>query len=124
MQDIKNSHKLTDAIAAELGLVGSEATGPDLATVQPVIAAKISGNGVDIKWNWQGNHAFLDACEILVDRNDGKGYVPLTIDTTPNYTDTTPFPTAKTIWSYKAIYRVDDRQVGLWSQIVTVTVPN
>lgn len=122
VQDIKNGHKLTDAIAAELGIVGSEATGPDLTTVQPVISAKISGSEVAIKWGWGGNGAFLDACEILVDRNDGHGYVPLTIDTTPNYNDTTPFPTAKAIWSYKAIYRVDDHQVGLWSQVVSVTV--
>jgi hypothetical protein len=123
VQDIKNGHKCTDAIAAELGLVGSAATGPDLTTVQPVIAAKISGSEVALKWGWQGNGAFLDACEIVVDRNDGKGYVPLTIDTTPNYNDTTPFPTAKAIWTYKAIYRLEDKQVGLWSQSVSVTVP-
>ena len=124
VQDIKNGHKLTDAIAAQLGLVGSADTGPDLTTVQPVISAKVSGSNVEIKWGWGGNGAFLDACELQVDRNDGKGYVLLTIDTTPNYTDTTPFPTAKTVWSYKGIYRVNDTQTGLWSQVVTVTVPN
>jgi hypothetical protein len=48
--------------------------------------------------------------------------VPLTIDTTPNYNDSLTFPAAKTIWSYKAIYRVDDMQVGLWSQPVSVNV--
>jgi hypothetical protein len=122
VQDIKNGHKCTDAIAAELGIVGSAANGPDLTTVQPIISAKISGSEVAIKWGWQGNSAFLDACELLVDRNDGKGYVPLTIDTTPNYNDTAPFPAAKTVWSYKAIYRLEDKQVGLWSQIVTVAV--
>jgi len=122
VQDIKNGHKCTDAIAAELGIVGSAAIGPDLTTVQPVISATISGSEVAIKWGWQGNSAFLDACEIVVDRNDGKGYVPLTIDTTPNYNDTTPFPAAKTVWSYKAIYRLDDKHVGLWSQVVTVPV--
>ena len=58
-----------------------------------------------------------------MDRNDGKGYVPLTIDTTPNYNDTQAFPAAKAIWTYKAIYRVDDKQVGLWSLPVSVTVP-
>jgi hypothetical protein len=34
-----------------------------------------------------------------------------------------PFPSAKAIWSYKAIYRVNDHQVGLWSQLVSVMVP-
>jgi hypothetical protein len=64
----------------------------------------------------------LESCEILVDRADTKGFVPLTIDTTPNYVDTHEFPTAKAIWTYKAIYRADDAQVGQWSQPVSVTV--
>ncbi|MGD0259330.1 MAG: hypothetical protein ABSD29_05825 [Verrucomicrobiota bacterium] len=46
----------------------------------------------------------------------------LTVDTTPNYVDTQPFPAAKTVWSYKAIYRADDAQVGQWSQPVSVAV--
>ena len=57
-----------------------------------------------------------------MDRSDTHGFVLLTIDTTPNYTDTQPWPTAKTIWTYKAIYRADDAQVGHWSQPVSVTV--
>lgn len=122
VQDIKNGHKLTDTIAAELNLVGSELSGPDMATLQPVISATVSGSEVMIKWGWGGHRKFLQACEIVVDRHDGKGYVPLTIDTTPNYNDTMTFPAAKTIWSYKAIYRDEDVQVGQWSQIVSVTV--
>jgi hypothetical protein len=58
-----------------------------------------------------------------VDRGDGKGYGLLTIDTTPGYTDTQPFPAASVKWTYKAIYRLDDNQVGLWSQPASVTVP-
>jgi hypothetical protein len=58
-----------------------------------------------------------------VDRGDGKGFVLLTIDTTPNYTDTQAFPASATRWIYKAIYRVNDAQVGVWSQPVNVTVP-
>lgn len=57
-----------------------------------------------------------------MDRGDGKGFVLLTVDTTPNYVDTQPFPAAKTVWSYKAIYRADDAQVGQWSQPVSVAV--
>ena len=123
VQDIKNGHKCTDAIAVELGIVSGADNGPDLTTVQPVISATVSGSEVDLKWGWQGNRAWLDACEIWVDRGDGKGFVLLTIDTTPNYTDTQPFPMTKTAWSYKAIYRVADKQVGLWSQTVSVAVP-
>jgi len=122
VQQIKASTKCTDDIATDLRIVGSEMVAPDLSALQPKITAKVNGNVVDLGWGWQGNAAFLDACEILVDRADGKGYVPLVVDTTPNYNDTQPFPPTKTIWTYKAIYRANDRQVGLWSTPVSVTV--
>ena len=123
IQVIKDSGKCTDTIATNLGIVGSTQAGPDLTTVQPAIAASLSGNTVFVKWGWGGNTAYLDSCEIWVDRGDGKGFVMLTIDTTPGYTDTQPLPAAAVKWTYKAIYRVDDAQVGLWSQPTSVTVP-
>ena len=58
--------------------------------------------------------------ELQVDR--GTGYVLLANDTTPNYTDTTPLPATPTKWKYKAIYRVGDQRVGLWSNEVSITV--
>jgi hypothetical protein len=60
--------------------------------------------------------------EIQVDRGDGKGWAVLTFDTTPGYLDTTPFPAALTKWKYRAIYRVDDHQVGQWSAEASVSV--
>jgi hypothetical protein len=122
VQSIKDSGKCSDTNATNLGIIGTTQTGPDLTTVQPVIAASLSGNQVNVKWGWGGNSAFLDSCEIQVDRADGKGYVLLTIDTTPGYTDTQPFPTAKTVWTYRAIYQVNDARVGVWSQSVSVAV--
>jgi len=122
VQQIKDGGKSNEVINTNLGIVGSAATGPDLATLQPLIAATVSGGQVNIKWSWGGNGAYLDACEIQVDRADGKGFVLLTIDTTPGYTDSQPFPATKAIWTYRAIYRVDDHQVGLWSNAVSVTV--
>jgi len=122
VKQIKEGGKLTDDIATDLGITGSVVTPPDLNPIQPVLTAVVGGGHVAIGWGWQGLSAWLDACEILVDRNDGKGFVPLVVDTTPNYNDTQPFPTAKAIWTYKAIYRVGDGQVGQWSQPVSVTV--
>jgi hypothetical protein len=61
------------------------------ATIQPQINVEISGSHVNVDWGWQGNAAYLDICEIQVDRGDGKGYVLLAYDTTPGYTDTQPF---------------------------------
>jgi hypothetical protein len=121
VQSIKNGGKTTDTINTNLGIVGSEAAAVDLTTVQPVISAKANGSQVQIKWGWQGNSAALDSCEIQVDRGTGT-FALLTIDTTPNYTDTQAWPGTKTIWTYKAIYRAADAQVGHWSQTVSVTV--
>ena len=110
------------AIGEALGIEGAEHTGPDLTTVQPKIDAIINGNQVNVKWGWAGNSAYLDLCEIQVDRGDGQGFKLLTYDSTPNYTDTQPFPATPTKWTYKAIYRVDDAQVGIWSLPVSIVV--
>jgi hypothetical protein len=122
VQAIKNSGKCSDKDAATLGIVGSEQPAPDWTTLQPVFTVSIVGGQVVIKWNFGGYAAFLDAIEFSVDRNDGKGPVLLTIDTTPGYTDTQPFPAAKTVWTYRAIYKVNDARVGIWSQPVSVAV--
>jgi hypothetical protein len=123
VQLIKDSGLCSEPNAMNLGIVGTAMTGPDLTTVQPAISVYIMGNVVIVKWGWGGNSAFLDSCEIQVDRGDGKGFVLLTIDTTPGYTDTQPFPAAPVKWTYKAAYRVNDQMVGLWSQPASVTVP-
>ena len=123
VQQIKDNSDCTDTIATNLGIVGGGQTPPDLTQVQPALDTSISGNLVTVIWGWGGNSAYLDACEIWVDRGDGKGFVLLTIDTTPGYTDTQPFPANPVRWTYKAIYRLNDAQVGLWSNPVGVTVP-
>ena len=123
VQTIKDSGKCSDTNANLLGIVGTEQTGPDATTLQPVISLFIKNGQVFVKWNWGGYAAFLSSCEIWVDRGDGKGFVFLTIDTTPGYTDTQAFPAALAKWTYKAIYREDEQQFGLWSQPVSITVP-
>ena len=90
---------------------------------QPAIATTISGNAVLVDWGWQGYSAWLDLCELQADRGDGKGFIPLAFDTTPGYTDTAPFPATPVKWTYRAIYRVGDAQVGIWSAPVSITVP-
>jgi hypothetical protein len=124
VQSIKEGGKSTETINTNLGLLGSELTPPDLALVQPALGATVSGAQVNVKWGWGGLGAYLSSCEIQVDRNDGKGFVLLTIDTTPNYVDTNPFPApgASALWKYKAIYRKGDERVGQWSDVVSVAV--
>ena len=121
-QRVKACTGCTPAIEQLLGIAGPQQTGPDLSTIKAAITATLQGNAVLIGWGWQGNSAFLDMLEIQVDRADGKGWAFLTYDTTPNYTDTTPLPAAPVKWKYRAIYRVGDAQVGVWSNTVEIMV--
>ncbi|MDQ6808319.1 MAG: hypothetical protein M3Z64_02665 [Verrucomicrobiota bacterium] len=122
VKQIKANTDYNPSIGAALGIEGSQQTGPDFATFGPVLNLSISGDRVDVGWGWQGYGAFLDQCELEVDRGDGKSFVMLAIDTTPNYTDTQAFPAAPAKWTYQAIYRVGDQRVGQWSPPVSVTV--
>ena len=119
---IKNHKNYTAAVGQILGLEGADQTAPDLTTIQPLISVKITGDHIAVNWGWAGNSAHLDLLEIEVDRGDGKGYVLLTYDTTPGYTDTTPLPAIAAKWKYRAIYRVADARVGVWSAEVSITV--
>jgi hypothetical protein len=122
VKQIKASPNYNPAIGEALGIEGAQQIAPDLTTVQPQIGVAINGNRVEVDWGWQGNSAYLDQCELQVDRGDGKGFLLLAYDTTPGYVDTMPFPAAPVKWTYKAIYRLNDAQVGQWSNPVTLTV--
>ena len=117
---IKGLKNYTETIGQALNIEGTVQSGPDMATVQPELKLSLVGNAAQVGWGWGGNSAFLDMCELQVDR--GQGWQMLAFDTTPNYTDTAPFPATPTKWKYRAIYRVGDAQVGVWSNTVEITV--
>ncbi len=119
---IKANPAYNTAMGQALGIEGAQQTPPDLTTIQPVIDAYINGANVNVDWGWGGYANYLDMCEIQVDRGDGKGFVPLAFDTTPGYTDTAPIPATPVKWTYRAIYRVNDAQVGVWSKLVSLIV--
>ena len=122
VQLIKAHSAYNTGIGEALGIEGAEITGPDLDTLQADIDAVLRGGEVRIIWTWQGYVDFLDMIEIQVDRGDGKGFGFLAMDTTPGYTDTAAFPTTPTKWTYRAIFRVGDKRVGVWSKPAVVTV--
>jgi hypothetical protein len=123
VKQIKANGNYNTSIGEALGIEGAQQTPPDYTTLQPRIGAILDGNRVDVDWGWGGYGAYLDLCELQVDRADGKGFVLLAYDTTPAYTDTAPFPAAPAKWTYRSIYHVGDSQVGVWSNPVSVTVP-
>ena len=122
VKQIKASVNYNTAIGDALGIEGAQQAAPDLATLQPVIDVELSGGRVLVGWGWGGHSACLDLIELQVDRGDGKGYGLLADDTTPGYTDTAPLPAMPAKWKYRAIYRVGDQRVGVWSKEVAITV--
>lgn len=118
----KSAVGYNETIGQSLGIIGAVLTPPDFTTLQPILTATASGGTVKVGWGWQGHSAALDLCELMVNRNDGRDFILLTYDSTPNYEDTQPYPAAPTKWIYKAIYRVSDRQVGQWSAVAEVLV--
>ncbi len=122
VKDIKKHPNYNEAIGKELGIEGIEVTPPDYNTLQPDLKLDLRNNGVYIHWNFGHYRLFLDQCKIVVDRGDGKGEVLLAMDSTPNYLDTTPFPSAAAKWTYRAVYMYKDQQVGQWSKPVTINV--
>lgn len=114
---IKAHPGYTEAIGQDLDIVGAEQT-LDTTNAKPVIELELSAGHPNVLWPKGG----FDAVEIWVDR--GSGSVFLTIDTVPDYLDTAPLPAAgqSAVWKYKAIYRLNDAQVGQWSDVVSIAV--
>lgn len=108
-------------VAQALKITGAEQTGPDLATLKPILPLGVQGGHVFLDWGWGGFGADLDALEIQVDRGSGT-FAMLTIDTRPGYLDTEPLPATPGRWKYKAIFRKDDARVGLWSDVAEIPV--
>jgi hypothetical protein len=120
IQKLKDSGLVTEAIATDLRIVGTVKTSTPGGALKPVITAKVNGLHVDLRWSWDGHADEVDLLQIQVNRNDGKGWVDLVFDTTPNYTDTTPFPPAASIWQYRGIFHANGAPVGTWSDITSV----
>jgi hypothetical protein len=88
-------------------------------TVKPILQTKlIEGGRPQIVWKKNG----MDAIEIWVDRNNSNHFELSDIDIKPNYTDNFPLPEDAALWRYKAIYRKDNQQVGIWSDIISIAV--
>ncbi len=121
-QKIKDHPNSNPAIEEALGIRGTESEPLDTSTVQPRLKVKLLGGTVFVDWGWGGHSKELDMIRLEVDRSGTGNFTLLAMDTTPGYSDSTPFPASAAKWTYRAIYYVDDGAVGLWSDPVSVTV--
>jgi hypothetical protein len=116
---VKNHTAYTESDGRDLGIVGS-ANIVDVDNMKPLFGVKlIAGGHPEVQWIKFG----MDGVDIYKDNGSGN-FEFMERDLYPNFTDNTALPAAGTsaIWKYKLIYHGHDKQVGLWSDIVSVTV--
>jgi hypothetical protein len=122
VKKIKAHANYNPGIGEALGIEGDDIAGPDFTTLKPLLKLAPGSGGTMVKWNWQGQSQFLDSLLIQVDRGDGPGFRLLADDTTPDYLDTQPLPGTPQKWTYRATFRLDDANVGQWSDPISITV--
>ncbi len=115
---IKAAAGYTEAIGQDLGIIGAEQV-VDINNLKPVLELVLQAGHPVVLWKKQG----MDGVEIHVDRGTGT-FSFLAIDTQPDYPDTAPLPAPgqSALWKYKAIYRLNDEQVGQWSDTANIAV--
>lgn len=115
---IKKHPAYTDAMGQDLGIIGAEQS-VDPSAMKPILNLTLQAGHPNVGWAKSG----MDSLEIWVDRGTGT-FAFLTIDTVPDYLDTAalPAPGVSAAWKYKAIYRLNDEQVGQWSDVATIGV--
>ncbi|HEX7414115.1 MAG TPA: hypothetical protein VF411_08715 [Bacteroidia bacterium] len=124
---IANEH-----IGADLRIVGADPAptptgGSNLPTqrtaeLKPLLTVSLNTGGRPwIRWTKGIAHLL----RILVDRNDGHGFVLLTVASHHAYTDKFPLPAidVSVVWKYKAIYldKYEDEE-GQYSEVAKATV--
>jgi hypothetical protein len=116
---IKASLSYTDNIGSDLGIIGASSS-VDVATMQPEIKIVLEVGKPHLKWK----KGYSDAIDLYADHNDGQGFVLIGRLIRNEYMDITPLAVGKVYdeWSYKAIYIIDDVQVGLYSKVTSVDV--
>ena len=119
IRKIKVNDNYTPAIGKHLDIIGPE-TYLDTKKIKPKLKVRFVAGRTIIKYN-KGRS---DGIDIYVDRGDGKGFNFLATDNEPDYIDPAELPDGvnSAIWKYKARYRIDDKQVGKYSNIVEITV--
>lgn len=116
---IKGSAEYTEAIGEDLGIIGADIF-DDFASVKPVLKITLDVNKPKIKYKKNRT----DGINLYADHDDGNGMVFIKFISKTTYVDPTLLAPGKNsaVWAYVAIHVVDDTEVGITSDEVTITV--
>lgn len=115
---IKAHQNYTTAIGQNLGIEMSVTVKLDIDNAKPTIKTAMRGGKIHLDWKKLG----FDG--IVIEKDSGEGFAMLDKDLRPNFTDNSPLPRVgeSAVWKYRAMYLYNDSPVGMWSDIVTVSV--
>ena len=115
---IKAHPNYTTSIGQNLGIEQTATPPLNRDTAQPVLKPVMRGGKVNLLWK-KGKYS-----GILIEKDSGNGFATLDRDFVPDFIDNSPLPARgqSAIWMYRASYLINDEKVGVWSDIVTITV--
>lgn len=119
VQRIRHHANYTLSIGQDLDIIPPSNTF-NPATAKPVLKGRVDSGYPRLTWR----NGKTDGVQLYVDRGDGNGYVLLAKRNSTSYIDIAPMPanTNFVTWSYKARYILDDEEIGLESDILTLEV--
>ena len=115
---IKAHQNYTVSIGQNLGIELTAAQKLEIDASQPSLKVVMRGGKVNL--DWKKNR--FDG--IVIEKDSGNGFVTLDKALRTKYIDNSALPAQgeSAIWKYRAMYLLNDDQVGLWSDIVITTV--
>lgn len=118
-QRIKASVNYNTHIGADLGIISSNPK-TDTSTLQPTLNIYMDAGFPHLKWK----KGITKAIDIYVDRNDGTGFNFMGRYLRNEFIDKTSISNNSTLmeWHYKGVYVIADKQIGLFSQVSSITV--
>lgn len=117
VQRIKNHNNYTVNIGNDLGIEGAEKT-VVVEGLKPVLKVSLEVGHPKLKWQKMGS----DRLNIYADYGEGKGFALISTISRRQFVDATALPANPIKWKYKAIFVINDEEVGQFSDEVFATV--
>ena len=84
---------------------------------------KLSFEGERVIVSWEVAEKDFDNMKVDIEVDHGLGtFSPMLTNIDEDFIDSAPTPSAKEVWNYKGRYVINGKQVGEWSEVVSIEV--